>query len=174
MVFSTFCRAQVTLSAGLAAFSHIIRLFAIPQSVKDHLCAALVDSVFDCKLQNWEEMTAPAFNVLNYIGALRKNKHATVEESSPVDIGPFEFDRFKRHMQGLLERACRLAGNRTASIDKDDVMESALSANEALEEEEDIGEAETADAAESTPNKAEEESDWTCDVKQTMDLLPRL
>lgn len=163
----------MTLSAGLTTFIHIIKLFAVPPKVTENLCAALFNSVIDCKMQNWEEMTAPAFDALNRIGPLRKNKNSTMEENTTIDIVPFEFERFKRHLHGVLDRLCRLAAtdNRTGSVDKDDALDNVFSANDALEEEEDDA---IAEDTESALNKTEEESDWVCDVKETMNLLPRL
>lgn len=163
----------MTLSAGLSTFTHIIKLFAIPQKVTENLCAALFNSVIDCKMQSWEEMTAPAFDALNRIGPLRKNKHSSMEEITTVDIAPFEFERFKRHLNGVLDRLCRSAAseNRIGAVDKDDALDNVFSASDALEEEEDDAAVED---TESPTNKAEEESDWVCDVKETMNLLPRL
>lgn len=165
------------LSAGLVTFTHIIKLFAIPQTVKENLCAALVNSVIDCKLQNWEEMTAPAFDALNHIGPLRKNQHSTLDDINTIDICPFEFDRFKRHLQGILERLCRLAAsdnNRTSTNIMDDSLEKVISTNDTVEEEEDNVAAATTEDIDPHPHGMEEESDWVCDVKRTMDLLPRL
>lgn len=167
-IFAPPLSAQVTLSAGLSTFTHVINLFAIPQIIKKNLCAALVNSVIDCKLQNWEEMTAPAFDVLNCTGPLRKNKQSTLDDISVIDRSSFEFERFKRHVTGVLERLCRLTSseNRIGTVDTD---------GDALEEEEDDDTAiAAAEDTESPSNKTEEESDWICDVKQTMDLLPRL
>lgn len=164
------------LSAGLATFTHVIKLFAIPEKITENLCAALVSSVIDCKIQYWEEMTAPAFDVLNCIGPLRKNKNSTMDDISTIEINPFEFERFKRHLHGVLERLCRLTAsdNRAGTTDANDSMENLFSADDTLKEEDDDAATATKDDTESTPNNTEEESDWICDVKQTMDLLPRL
>lgn len=164
------------LSAALDTFTHIIKLFAMPPTVKENVCAALVNSVIDCKMQNWEEKTAPAFDALNHMGPLRKNKHSPIDDINTFDTSPFEFERFKRHLHGVLERLCRLAAieNRAGTLDMDDSLENVFSADEALkEEEDDVAIAKNADI-EPSPNKTEEESDWICDVKRTMDLLPRL
>lgn len=164
------------LSAGLTVFSHIIKLFAVPQNITENMCAALVNSVIDCKMQNWEEMTTPAFDALSRVGPLRKNKHLSMDDISTVDIIPFDFERFKRHLNGILERLCRFVSseNRSGAIDTDDSLQNILYVDDTLEEEEDDATNVANEDIESLPNKVEEESDWICDVKQTMDLLPRL
>lgn len=164
------------LSAGLSVFTKIIELFAMPQKVTENLCAALVNSVIDCKMQNWEELTAPAFDALNRLGPLRKSKHSTIEDISTNDINPFQFERFKRHLHGILDRLCRFAAteNRTGAVDAGDSLENIFSEDDALEEEGDDAVNSEIENKELPPSKPEEESDWVCDVKQTMDLLPRL
>lgn len=174
--FSSFYRAQVMLSAGLSTFTHIIKLFAIPQTVKENLCAALVNSVIDCTMQSWEEMTAPAFDVLNRIGPLRKNKNSAMDDTDTIDFSSFEFERFKRHLHVVLERVCRLAAseNQAGSLDTDESLEHVFSTDDALKEEDDDAAIAEIEDTELPTNKTEEESDWICDVKSTMNLLPRL
>lgn len=98
-------------------------------------------------------MTAAGLNYLNYIGALRKNKNATIQEDPSIDVTPFEFDRFKRHLTGLLERVSRMSMGDDASQKP-----------EAVEEEDDI----------ESNAKKDEESDWVLDVEKTIEVLPRL
>lgn len=116
-------------------------------------------------------MTAPALDMINLIGPLRKNKNSAIDEDPTYDVNPFEYDRFKRHLLGLLERVCRLcvqsSSEQKASDPTDDSLENMISVAETLGEEED-GEATAAN------NQLEEESDWVCDVKQTMDILPQI
>lgn len=105
-------------------------------------------------------MNASGLNVLNYVGPLRKNKNASTDDDPALDLAPFEFDRFKRHLTGVLERVSRMSAKddqKTADID------------ETLAEEDD-----NIEAADSSTAPKPEESDWTFDVKQTMDVLPRL
>lgn len=164
------------LSAGLSVFTNIIELFAMPHKVREFVCAALVNSVIDCKMQNWEELTAPAFDALNHLGPLRKNKNSTIEDISTNDISPFQFERFKRHLHGVLDRVCRLAASdkRTGTLDAGDSLENIFSEDYALEEEEDDPANAEIGNKDLLPKKSEEESDWVCDVKQTMEILPRL
>lgn len=105
-------------------------------------------------------MTAAGLSVLNYMGPLRKYKNAPTDDDPTVDVSPFEFERFKRHLSGLLERVSRIATNgESRGNDTDDT----------LREEDDTNE-----TAEHSKAIKEEESDWVFDVKQTMDVLPRL
>lgn len=102
-------------------------------------------------------MTAAGLNILNYVGPLRKNKSVTADDDPTLDVAPFDFDRFKRHLTGLLERVSRNGQPKANDID------------DTLTEEDDTNE-----LADSTKAPKEEESDWIFDVKQTMDVLPRL
>lgn len=148
----------------------MIQLFEGQSKVAGHLIAALVNSINDGKMQNWEESTALAFDVLNLIGPLSKNKYSTKEDISNIDVSSFEFQRFQRHIQSVLERICRLTAS-TCSFATSDLSERYL--DETLEEEENN---ETVIATEESAlpqNKLEEESDWVYDVQKTMDLLPR-
>lgn len=102
-------------------------------------------------------MTAPGLNILNYVGPLRKNKNVVADDDQALDVAPFDFDRFKRHLTGLLERVSRNGDQRSNDID------------DTLAEEDDTNE-----SADSSKTTKQEESDWIFDVKQTMDVLPRL
>lgn len=111
--------------------------------------------------QSWEETTASGLNFLNYVGSLRKNK--TAEEDPTIDVTPFEFDRFKRHLSGLLERICRMCT--TPSDQKSIDVEDTFPIPESVEEED----------SDSPRNvKEEEESDWASDFNKISDILPRL
>lgn len=109
-------------------------------------------------------MTAPGLNFLNYVGPLRKNKNATIDED-PIDLAPFDYDRFKRHLTGLLDRISRMCTTPSdqRSMDVDDTFP----ISESLNEEDDT-------INENTKGECEEESEWISDVKQTLDVLPRL
>ena len=114
-------------------------------------------------VQCWEEMTAAGLNSLNYIGPLRKNKSAAIDEDLTLDVTPFEFERFKRHLNGLLDRASRMitTNGEQKSTELDDT----------LPEEEDDNANETSEM----PNSGTaEESDWVFDVKKNLDVLPRI
>lgn len=104
-------------------------------------------------------MTAAGLNILNYMGPLRKNKNAPVDDDPALDVTPFDFERLKRHLTGLLERVSRIS----MSGDHKDI-------DDTLTEEDDTNE--TTDNTKTT-NK-QEESDWIFDVQKTMDVLPRL
>lgn len=99
-------------------------------------------------------------NFLNYVGSLRKNKKA--EEDPTIDVTPFEFDSFKRHLSGLLERISHMCTTPTdqKSIDVEDTFP----IPESVEEDAD------------SPRNAneEEESDWASDFNKISDVLPRL
>lgn len=112
-------------------------------------------------------MTAPGLNYLNYVGALRKNKNATIDEEPSVDVTPFEFDRFKRHLTSLLERVSRMSTNDHKASGSDDMS----SVPEPVAEEDDSA-IESANGIK--PKKKDEESDWVFDVEKTIDALPRL
>lgn len=99
-------------------------------------------------------------NVLNYVGPLRKNKNAPTDDDPVFDITPFEFERFKRHMTGLLERVSRISTH---------VEQKHNDIDDTLTEEDDIHE-----SIDSNETSKQEESDWVFDVKKTMDNLPRL
>lgn len=102
-------------------------------------------------------MTAAGLNSLNYIGPLRKNKNAATDQQDlTLDVTPFEFERFKRHLNGLLDRASRMIDGEQ----KDDT----------LPEEDDNA----IDASEMPKAAPAEESDWIFDVKKNLDVLPRL
>lgn len=103
-------------------------------------------------------MTAAGLNILNYVGPLRKNKNATADDDPALDVAPFDFGRFKRHLTGLLERVSR-SGNPKAN----DIVADTLA------EEDDVNE-----TVDNSKAPKQEESDWIFDVKQTMDVLPRL
>lgn len=113
-------------------------------------------------------MTAAGLNILNYIGPLRKNKNGAADEDLTFDKTPFEFDRFKRHLNGLLERLSRMVASSSTndhkSFDSDETIQ-----EQPLKEEDD-----TAENNENSTPQIEEESDWVFDVKQAMDVLPRL
>lgn len=113
-------------------------------------------------LQSWEEMTASGLNFLNYVGSLRKNK--TAEQDPTIDVTSFEFDRFKRHLSGLLERICRMCI--TPSDQRSIDVEDTFRIPESVEEE--------ADSPRSVKEKEEEESDWASDFNKSSDVLPRL
>lgn len=105
-------------------------------------------------------MTAAGLNILNYVGPLRKNKNAPADDDPALDVTPFDFERFKRHLTGLLERVSRMSTNGEKVNDIDDT----------LTEEDD-----TTESIDNTKTTIKpEESDWTFDVKKTMDVLPRL
>lgn len=112
--------------------------------------------------QCWEEMTAAGLNSLNYIGPLRKNKSAAVDEDPTLDVAPFEFDRFKRHLNGLLDRVSRMITTNGEQKPND--------VDETLAEEDDNA----TDASDQAKAARTEESDWIFDVKKNMDHLPRL
>lgn len=102
-------------------------------------------------------MTAAGLNILNYVGPLRKNKTVAIDNDPTLDVAPFDFDRFKRHLSGLLERVSRSGNQKGNNID------------DTLTEEDDTNE-----LADNSTAPNEEESDWIFDVKQTMDVLPKL
>lgn len=103
-------------------------------------------------------MTAAGLNILNYMGPLRKNKNTAAADDDPaIDVTPFDFERFKRHLTGLLERVSRLLTNGDQKGNDID---------ETLAEED--------DAADDSKASKEEQSDWIFDVEQTLDVLPRL
>lgn len=105
-------------------------------------------------------MSAVGLNILNYTGPLKKKeKNGVIDDDPTLDVAPFEFERFKRHLAGLLERVSRHSGDQKANR-----------ISETLPEEDDINES----AIDNSKATNEEESDWIFDVKQTMDILPRL
>lgn len=107
-------------------------------------------------------MTAAGLNSLNYIGPLRKNKNAPNDEDQTLDVAPFEFERFKRHLNGLLDRASRMIATNGEQKPND--------VDETLPEEDDNA----IDASEMPKTTPAEESDWIFDVKKNLDVLPRL
>lgn len=107
-------------------------------------------------------MTAAGLNSLNYIGPLRKNQNSAVDEDPTLDMAPFEFERFKRHLNGLLDRASRMIT--TNGEQKPNDMDGTLP------EEDD----KAIEASEMSKTTTAEESDWIFDVKKNMDVLPRL
>lgn len=161
--------------------NQLIKLIDMPAKCCDTLCSALTSTVTDYPqqvnhlfiliivnlfdlifcvvmlydLQSWEEMMATGLNILNYIGPLRKNKNSAVDDDPTIDMAQFDFERFKRHLMGLLERVSRMSFNGDQKVsDIDDTLT-----------EEDDENAHTA---------KQEESDWIFDVEKTMDVLPRL
>lgn len=184
---STFStnRLQCDLACGLSSINQLIKLIDMPAKGCDILRSALMSTVIDypqmvrtlvcllfCNctinifcydlLQCWEEMTAAGLNSLNYIGPLRKNKNATIDEDPTLDVAPFEFDRFKRHLNGLLDRVSRMITTNGEQKPND--------VDETLAEEDDNA----TDASELPKTTRAEESDWIFDVKKNMDVLPRL
>lgn len=69
--------------------------------------------------QSWLEMVAPALEMLNHIGPLRKNKNTALDDNPSYATTSLDFGRFKRHFISLLERVCRLAANQTNSTNED-------------------------------------------------------
>lgn len=158
--------AEVALSCGLSAFAQIISLLDVPRKTTESLSALLGCSVIDYKRQHWEEMTAPALEMMNRVGPLARSKNTALTDGGTMDQEPFNFDRFKRHLNSLIERCCRMvAADSRSNAEIEESMDNI--ADEPLKEEDD--EHIAADS-----NRAEEDSEWTCDVQQTMDLLPRL
>lgn len=113
-------------------------------------------------LQCWEEMTAAGLNSLNYIGPLRKKKNVAIDEDLTLDVTPFDFERFKRHLTGLLERVSRMISTNGEQKSNE--------ATDTLTEEDDNA----TDASEMPKSTQDDESDWIFDVKKTMEVLPRL
>lgn len=106
---------------------------------------------------------AAGFNILSYVGPLRKNKNAPVDDDPVLDVTPFDFERFKRHMIGLLERVSRMSTINDQKLnDIDDTLT------------EEITEEDTNESLDAEKTPKQEESDWVFDVKQTMENLPRL
>lgn len=115
-------------------------------------------------LQSWEEMTAAGLNMLNYMGPLRKNKNTPADDDPSIDVAPFDFERFKRHLTGLLERVSRLLTQNDQKTNGND-----NDTDDTLAEEDD-----TVDSIDNPMAIKEEQSDWIFDVQKTMDVLPRL
>lgn len=111
-------------------------------------------------------MTAAGLNILNYMGPLRKNKNAPIDTDPALDVAPFDFDRFKRHLTGLLERVGRMSSSSSSGDQKSNDIDDTLA------EEDDPNELSAEQTIEG--NAPAEESDWCFDVKKTMDVLPRL
>lgn len=105
-------------------------------------------------------MTAAGLNMLNYMGPLRKNKNTSADDDPTIDVAPFDFERFKRHLTGLLERVSRLLTNADQKgNDTDDTLAEEDDTNELVD----------------NPKASNgEQSDWIFDVKQTLEVLPRL
>lgn len=128
-------------------------------------------------------MVAPGLNYLNYVGALRKNKAGKDEDAISIDVTPFDFERFKRHFAGLLDRISHISSD-TASNEKDDGFHRPESLEE--EEEEEGGAAaakgdggegrDSVDEANSRSKakKVRNESEWVSDVHKMMTILPKL
>ncbi|XP_031630232.1 protein PTHB1 [Contarinia nasturtii] len=151
-------KIQCDLSCGLACVNGLIKLIDVPPKGCDTLRSALMSTVTDYPQQSWEEMTAAGLNILTYVGPLKKNKNGVADDDPTLDVAPFDFERFKRHLTGLLERVSRQSGDQKSN-----------SIDETLTEEDDINELSV-----DNPKTTNEESDWIFDVKQTMDILPRL
>lgn len=152
---------QAHLSSGLISFAHAIAAFNISQKTITNLCMILCGATIDNRQQCWEEMVAPAFESMHRFGFLSKNK--TNDVSVVGDIDPFEFNRFKRHFVGVLERLCRLCIRSSNAADADESTDNNLK-DELNEEDEQMTNIDT----------APEESEWTCNVEKTMEMLPRL
>lgn len=158
--------AEVFLSCGLSTFSQIISIFDVPRKITDNLCAFLSCTIIDYKRQHWEEMTSSALDMMNRIGPLARSKQNASGDTFNMDQEPFNFDRFKRHLNGLIERCCRIASaDGKINADTDQSIDNITV--DTLKEEDD-------EHIVTDSNKAEESSEWTCDVKKTMELLPRL
>lgn len=158
--------AEVDLSCGLSTFSQIISIFDLPRKITENLCAVLSCTVIDYKRQHWEAMTSSSLDMMNRVGPLARGKQNAAEDILNVDQEPFNFDRFKRHLNGLIERCCRKASaDGKSNADTTDSLDNVT--EDILKEEDD-------EHIVTDSNKAEESSEWICDVQQTMELLPRL
>lgn len=98
--------------------------------------------------KNWEETTNDSIDRLNHIGALRKNKNASVDDNLSYAATSLDINRYKRRLSALLERVCRLS-KKDNSKDDNNLLE-----NDLLEEE----------------NEEEYTSDWISDNRSQLDL----
>lgn len=108
--------------------------------------------------------------MLNHIGPLKKSKSVSFEENQAVDSSTLNFDRFKRHLTGLLDRVCRLAakGEDIKGISDQSVDDLNEITNEDNSQEQNPTNLED-------ENFLEEESDWISEVKETTDaIVPQL
>lgn len=99
--------------------------------------------------KNWEETTNDSLDRLNHIGALRKNKNASVDDNPSYAATSLDINRYKRRLSALLERVCRLGLKKDNSQDDNNISE-----NDLLEEE----------------NEEEYTSDWISDNRSQFDL----
>lgn len=120
-------------------------------------------------------MVASGLNYINYVGALRKNKTAKEEDVISIDVTPFDFERFKRHFSGLLDRISHISSD-SASNDEGFTRHESL--EEVDEEESGVANERRASVDEanskSKAKKARNESEWVSDVQKMMNILPKL
>lgn len=104
-------KSQMELSCTLALIKNVVENFNINPKTIEGFLSALVYPVNDWIDQSWEEITAPALDMLNHNGPLRKNQNASIEEQPNFAVTTLDFVRFKRHLNSLMDRVCRLVAN---------------------------------------------------------------
>lgn len=104
-------KSQTELSCTLALIKNVVENFTIHPKTIEGFLSALVYPINDWNDQSWEEITAPALDMLNHNGPLRKNQNASIEEQPNFAVTSLDFVRFKRHLSSLMDRICRLVAN---------------------------------------------------------------
>lgn len=99
---------------------------------------------------------------LNILNNMRKNKNAVTDGDLTFDVTPFEIERFKRHLNGLLERTSRLSASSSEQKSTDTLPEEDDNANDASE------------MQKTTPTEEVSNSEWVFDVAKNLDVLPRI
>lgn len=103
--------SQIELSCTLSLIKNVVENFTIHPKTIEGFLSALVYPINDWNEQSWEEITAPALDMLNHNGPLRKNQNASIEEQPNFAVTTLDFVRFKRHLNSLMDRVCRLVAN---------------------------------------------------------------
>ncbi|KAJ6643752.1 hypothetical protein Bhyg_08717, partial [Pseudolycoriella hygida] len=123
-------RCRHNLSCAIAMCRIIIENLDLPQKVTEGLCSVLVSPVMDWLINTWEETTNDSLDRLNHIGALRKNKNATIEEHTSYATTSMDVSKYKRRLSTLLERVCRMSSKKDNKQDDNNLAD-----NDWLEEE---------------------------------------
>ncbi|KAG4078630.1 hypothetical protein HA402_015220 [Bradysia odoriphaga] len=143
-------QSRQSLSCAIAMCRIIVENLDLPNKTTEGLCSILITPIVDWINNTWEETTNDSLDRLNHIGALRKNKNASVDDHPTYAATTLDISRYKRRLSALLERVCRLCSKKDNSQDENNLLET-----DCLEEEE---------------NEEENKSDWVNDSQPQVDL----
>lgn len=101
---------QIRLSCIIYLLKLMLQHIGLPTTVMQILCGSLCHSVNNFLEQSWEEATYPAFDMMQHVGALRKDKSAGGDDYfSSEHFEVYRMDRFLKGVDNILASAMQLA-----------------------------------------------------------------